>query len=79
MKITFMKKSGLKKQVLIHNNIYKISYDSKSDKVVFDGMENEDFPLTFFHNFSKNKKSLNQNPNLMMSNTNEWTISLWII
>ena len=46
MKITFMKKSGLKKQVLIHNNIYKISYDSKSDKVVFDGMENEDFPLT---------------------------------
>ena len=46
MKIICMKKSGLKKQVLIHNNIYKVSYDSKSDKVVFDGMENEDFPLT---------------------------------
>ena len=46
MKVTFMKKTKLKKQVLIHNNIYKVSYDSKSDKVVFDGMENEDFPLT---------------------------------
>ena len=46
MKITYMKKSKLKKQVLIHNNIYKISYDSKSSKVVFDGMENEEFPLT---------------------------------
>lgn len=46
MKITYMKKSKLKKQILIHNNIYKISYDSKSSKVVFDGMENEEFPLT---------------------------------
>ena len=46
MKLIYMKKFVLKKQVLIHNNIYKISYDSKSNKIVFDGMENEDFPLT---------------------------------
>lgn len=46
MKLIYMKKFVLKKQVLIHNNVYKISYDSKSNKIVFDGMENEDFPLT---------------------------------
>lgn len=46
MKLIYMKKNVLKKQVLIHNNVYKISYDSKSNKIVFDGMENEDFPLT---------------------------------
>lgn len=45
MKIICMKKSRLKKQILIHNNVYKISYDSKSDKIVFDGMKNEDFPF----------------------------------
>ena len=46
MEIDFMKKKNLKKQILIYNNIYKVSYDSKSNKIVFDEMENEDFPLT---------------------------------
>ena len=39
MKLIYMKKFVLKKQVLIHNNVYKISYDSKSNKIVFDGIE----------------------------------------
>lgn len=68
MKLIYMKKIVLKKQVLIHNNVYKISYDSKSNKIVFDGMENEDFPLTqmikLFHNFSKNKKIESKSNNI---------------
>ena len=67
MKLIYMKKFVLKKQVLIHNNVYKISYDSKSNKIVFDGMENEDFPLTqmikLFAQFFKEQEKIESKSN----------------